>query len=423
MNIKDQTNQCSKLLKFDLFTILIAAYMVNMFHFNFFVEIQTLLTWCISGGYLFLNNKIVLSLFFSKKNRNFLSISAVLLLLYLLLVITPILYSKDYTYFLEVCKIFLALVYYLVIVVRLKKKYPDRDLFESFIQIYIYVVALYVLVTLLMINVPSVKQFIINIIEVSSFEKKLINNPYYFTRIGWGGFSGYSNSIKCTIACCFVLYLIIKNIFYHRRSGIFLYVLLIVLLIGNMCYARTGLIISVVCLIIAILFIGIKQRRIWHFIKYSLIIIGLFIGVYYFVIKFAYNNLSLQWVFEALFNYWNGKGFSTSSTTTLMDMYFMPKLATFLFGDGYYTSASGYYYMNTDVGIMRLILYFGIFGALLTYWIMFYNIWGLHRKNKKINYNVLPIFFVVVFIGFELKGESIFLLMPLFFTLNLIKNN
>lgn len=58
---------------------------------------------------------------------------------------------------------------------------------------------------------------------------------------------------------------------------------------------------------------------------------------------------------------------SISSTETLSNMYFPLNLQQLAIGDGLYTTASGGYYLGTDAGYMRTILFFGVFGLLLIF--------------------------------------------------------
>ena len=70
-------------------------------------------------------------------------------------------------------------------------------------------------------------------------------------------------------------------------------------------------------------------------------------------------------------------------------------------GDGRYT-VQGLYYMNTDVGYLRGILYFGILGLLF----LIYYQWQLLKvdsQHRKTQLFLFSIFFLVLI--YELKGE------------------
>ena len=86
------------------------------------------------------------------------------------------------------------------------------------------------------------------------------------------------------------------------------------------------------------------------------------------------NNI--RFGFEGFFSYFERGRFQTNSTDVLKTMYVLPKeLKTWIIGDGYLAHPSGDpnylgpiqrgYYMGTDVGYLRFLFYFGIFGLIL----------------------------------------------------------
>ncbi len=86
-----------------------------------------------------------------------------------------------------------------------------------------------------------------------------------------------------------------------------------------------------------------------------------------------------HWVFSILSNYKKLGHFYDSDgsvETILTRMYWMPDLETLLVGDGFYTDGI-YYYMHTDSGIMRPILYYGAIhyiASLIAYFIIAYQL-------------------------------------------------
>ena len=117
-------------------------------------------------------------------------------------------------------------------------------------------------------------------------------------------------------------------------------------------------------------------------------------------------------------------GTTTSSTELFEKMYFHIKPKTLLFGDGIYETAFGYY-MNTDAGYMRPILYFGIPGLLLLFGLQllyFQNKYFLSRKNKYIIITYLLIMQIKgEVVGFSIIIETVMLLF--FFALSLMPNS
>jgi hypothetical protein len=87
--------------------------------------------------------------------------------------------------------------------------------------------------------------------------------------------------------------------------------------------------------------------------------------------------------FEMVFNLLEGKGFTTSSTDRLNEMYFPLEVGEVLNGDGRYSSVGGGYYRQTDAGYMRNILLGGLPAVFLA--MMHLAIWffAMARYSKE----------------------------------------
>lgn len=111
-----------------------------------------------------------------------------------------------------------------------------------------------------------------------------------------------------------------------------------------------------------------------------------------------------SYVFEIVNNVFSGKGFVTTSTNKLIKMYDREiPIKTFFIGDGKYTvinEGKTSYYMNTDVGYLRKIFYFGIVGTILSFTLQLIL---LDAKKKDWQKILIFLFFVIL----ELKGEII----------------
>lgn len=123
----------------------------------------------------------------------------------------------------------------------------------------------------------------------------------------------------------------------------------------------------------------------------------------------------LPFAFEFVYSYLEGGTVATTSTDTLSNMYFPISAQTFILGDGRYMDVSGSgYYMSTDAGYMRQILFFGIFGTLIMfiYQIVYFArpvMVALNRKLLSQRYNDLLFFFIVFayMLLVHYKGEVI----------------
>lgn len=110
-----------------------------------------------------------------------------------------------------------------------------------------------------------------------------------------------------------------------------------------------------------------------------------------------------NFAFEPVMNYLETGNLTSESTSILFDeMYFNIDGKTLLIGDGRYTSSTGGYYMSTDAGYMRNILFFGIIGLIMLF--IFQSLFFIWNEKENILLNIT----IIVFILFvHIKGEAI----------------
>lgn len=114
-------------------------------------------------------------------------------------------------------------------------------------------------------------------------------------------------------------------------------------------------------------------------------------------------DVYIGFVFEFVLNYLEYGSFETESTYILSNMYFGLDSDVFVFGTGMYSNDDGTYYMHTDAGFMRNILYYGVLGLLVNYLIFAFKLLTIKRKSK-------VLFSVVIFVVLSclhIKGEAI----------------
>lgn len=116
-----------------------------------------------------------------------------------------------------------------------------------------------------------------------------------------------------------------------------------------------------------------------------------------------------RYAFQFVYSYLSGQGFYISSLEGLYNMYFIPPNENWWFGDGKYTGFDGSYYLHTDGGYMRFVLFFGIVGSLLMYlgyiWIALRTYFSIKGKVVAPGLTLLGL----VFMGFvfHYKGEVV----------------
>lgn len=100
---------------------------------------------------------------------------------------------------------------------------------------------------------------------------------------------------------------------------------------------------------------------------------------------FILKNTAIQsfktFIMKLFVNYQETGSLSDNSTEALKNMYFPITGHTFIFGDAMFTNLDQSYYLHTDGGYMRQILFGGIFGFLSLVW---YQIQFLKLINQRI---------------------------------------
>ncbi|EPH6686837.1 hypothetical protein ACSYPI_004774, partial [Escherichia coli] len=96
------------------------------------------------------------------------------------------------------------------------------------------------------------------------------------------------------------------------------------------------------------------------------------------------NSIFTKYTFEFISNYSQTGKIETESSNILKDMYFPISSHTFFWGDGYWLDPNGNgYYMHTDAGYMRSILYGGFINILLLSLVYFVGFIGISRFSKE----------------------------------------
>ena len=206
-------------------------------------------------------------------------------------------------------------------------------------------------------------------------------------------------SLSSSYALIFILFFSDKNTLF--KKPFIKYLFYIVLISGTFFAGRTGY--------VGLLLVAILLFRNFHNQNYRISmkkIISVFLIIIIagtLLINFAKNTrLSniYNYTFQLINNYRNGNGFTSTSTDKLLDMYDRDiPTKTLLIGDGRY-SDDGSYYMKTDVGYLRKIFYFGIFGLLASVFLQIAII-----NNGKIKYENIIILLLLLIL--ELKGDII----------------
>lgn len=186
--------------------------------------------------------------------------------------------------------------------------------------------------------------------------------------------------IRYSIACIFCAYMLVKT--QGKKDGLipwYLFAYMYITVIGNMI-ARTTTVGALIALAYILVFTFSSTKVSYSKIK----IMGWLVAVLTFIViisAWLYNtnelfHKNLRFAFEGFFSLVETGRWQVGSNDVLMDMYVFPdNTKTWIVGDGYFNNPdtdpyflgeiTEGYYMNTDVGYLRFIFYFGVIGLII----------------------------------------------------------
>lgn len=333
----------------------------------------------------------------------------------LLSVIIPIAYgTHDFTYFTDgpIIGIYRNLLVFLFLLCVYEKHVSSTPNVYEYMRYYIYSQALYVIFTIIICLIPSFHQWIVTKVHMTEYQQQIVQYSYYYSRIGWEGFSGFQQSLECSIGAIFCLYILLHSLNDYKKTVIF-NMLFIVMLIGNMCYARTGVIATIIAFVLY--FVVLIVRRPGKTIIYpALLILFIIIGGW-----LAASNANVQewlnWLFAQVTRYKTNGNFDTESIRSLRNMYNIKNPSSLIWGDGYYTF-NGEYYKNVDVGWLRPAYFYGIifssFGFLAAIQSIKAFSFGLEYRIK-FERSIFFLTLLILYFIFESKGETFFIVISI----------
>ena len=327
-------------------------------------------------------------------------------------------FSYVTSYWLNMC---LWINKYLFLIIIYKKHVSDE--YKGFFEYFIGGASLYSIVSLVSLVCKPIRQLMFKFVYISNQDKINYQRAEYKTRFGWTGWSGFNETLVCTFAVVLACILILKNKKDTIKQRRYL-VMVIFPLIGNAMFGRIGLLTSIICIFITCCVTFFKGN-----VKYvlKLLIVISVIIVAFLMLKDKVKTFQTwySWVFSAFDTYKaTGKFYDNMGSVEHLtkDMYWMPEIETFLWGDGRYTESTGAYYMHTDSGVMRPILYYGICNYILSLMGMALLVRTFSDNSYRTNRIVIMLLCVCIGI-FEFKGESIWMFVGILFPLVLLKEN
>lgn len=207
--------------------------------------------------------------------------------------------------------------------------------------------------------------------------------------------------------------------------------MLLILVSGCFFAGRTGL----VGLILGLVYFILNNKILSSIsIVLKIVIFVIFLIAVVFIVfpeyfEFA-NNYILPFALEPIYNFIEGKGLTSKSTDRLDAMWDINiSDNVFLIGTGHLIEYDGQYFMHTDVGVLRNILYWGIIGY---FFLVLYQIIIMYPslKNRATRGIMLMIFCYLIVceckavtLGLNKMTFSILFLISSFVTLNNSEHN
>lgn len=320
--------------------------------------------------------------------------------------------TMDFTYLSSQIRHIFYLLMYFILLAMIRNHKPNCNLRNEFLKLFTLATRNYVIFTILLVVIDPFRNFWISLIHETPRRLELLDMPIYFARIGWAGYSGFSVTFFSTLAVLFSIYLILYTYDFRGRIPKREVVNMFFALIGNAFYGRSGLLVSLILIALgAIYFVFVHKK-----VKYIFYLIGSILIVFVFLTIIKEFNATLAswygWMMQPFVSIFESGRIETTSTDALWDMWFVPEPSTLVFGDGFYTSpTSGRYYMGTDVGFIRPILFFGSFFMMAIFVVPAALSIGIGIKSR-LNSFFAAMILLTLFI-FEVKAEVVFLLIPI----------
>lgn len=323
--------------------------------------------------------------------------------------------TDDYSYFtiriLQIMKESIKLLFLVMVFIRYIS--PQADI-KLFMRYFILSTCIYILGTIVIICFPALKELLLTLNKADANTLRLAHKATYLTRFGWCGFSGFTYTLKCSLAVAMMCWLMYEERFQYFWENC---ALLFLCMLGNLFYGRVGIVVSGIFFMILLLGFWKTERELAN--RLLMMIACALIFILLLAIFSEKARAWLYWVFQSLVNLVTTGSMETTSSAALEKMYFMPNWKTILIGDARYMTARGTYYMGTDVGLLRPLLFGGILFQAVRYSALFILLKQL-KEDWCYSHAWVVYLLLILFVIFELKGEVICVIISIIFALALL---
>lgn len=332
----------------------------------------------------------------------------------------PVLLLKgtDFFYLREYFLIpFLMLLAGYFTVMSIKQVYGEQKIGDQVLWLVVYAAVFQCIVALLMFFVPTVKDLVFALIRYDALAQERVAGIAQFRIIGFGTQffgAGVINSIAIVVLAHFMTLKTDRSKYMKWRDLAFLGLLIVV----GMALSRT----SVVGIILGFSLIfyqemiyrghAVKTLKILSVVVVTGLILFFFMNKIIAFISEDINDPIFAFGFELFINLIEEGELGSSSSDTMISMYqILPeKVSTWLIGDGMFRDSNRLaYYMNVDIGYLRIIFATGLLG-LAAYLLS-------HFLVLKILINIPPyglLGYLLFFILLAILLKGIMILYPIF---------
>lgn len=278
-----------------------------------------------------------------------------------------------------------------VIVDLLIKK---RKKITSLFKIYIYCIFIDLTLGLLRVFFPTLNTILLSLNKIDHITQERIEG---LSRLIPFGNRYFGTGLNSGIALILIIYII------NKKNKIYYWIVYFYIFILAFLSSRTVLVAGVISIVY---YIYINRFRIYKIYK------GIIVALLSFIILLkSINKKIYNWAFELFI-----KRGETDSTNVLKNMWnIIPEdIKTWIIGDGKWMEGKKYY-MNTDVGYLRLVWYVGIIGLFIYFYYLFFIYKNLVKdSSKEIKTLIGFIFIFLLVVNIKGYAEPFYLLFCLY---------
>ncbi|PWD85361.1 hypothetical protein [Ignatzschineria cameli] len=281
--------------------------------------------------------------------------------------------------------------------------FSQNDHFERFLFYILLIQSIYIIIAILF---PELSNNILMLIRTQAEIEKM--SIYGGIRgVGLSGSMAFGLAITMSILGFFSTIWLFK---YSTMSFFLKFIVLLICIFASFSAGRTAILGYLLGFFLVSPYI-FNKKNIFGLLALCPIIVIFLIYLYENNTSFhmLFNKYS-AYVFEPITLFLNTGSFKVSSLKSLESMYFMPPIDTFIIGDAKYVDPSNpdLYYMGTDSGYMRFILYYGLLGSLIPYFAFLFLCFYVVTKCKSKQILMLYSLIILMSFIFHYKGEVVF---------------